>query len=80
MKLLLLMIALAGCDPDGYYVAAVYQDGANISVKLCEISGQSHKPDPSSCHVERAGPSPREAPPVSPTIGAYRDVLPSLAE
>ena len=58
----LFVACIAGCSPDGYYVADVYQDAAgHLTVKKCAIS--NGYPDPTSCHVEAV-----ERPPVGALV------------
>lgn len=53
------IVAVTACgSPPGSYVAAVYQDGAQLSVKICNLS-HNDVPNPEDCHVEPVGPTPR---------------------
>ena len=62
-RIALLVLALAGCGPNGYYVANVYATNQGLIVQRCEISA-SNRVHPDVCHLEPVGPPPGGAVPV----------------
>jgi hypothetical protein len=58
MRKIILVVLVAACGNEGYYVANVYQDGSGtLSVEKCAISVNG-KPDPTDCYIEPVGAPP----------------------